>query len=243
MTPSFYGLRADRNLLRPYLAKFADLGVHPVDGTGVRTFHVGSERLEWFRFFEVVGNAIDWKDFPQMRNEFDQVRRDLVEASLETIAQTIFNKTYFSLEETGLGYPTVPLSAVKDVAEQDTVAAYITSPRRFVSCQRKPVRRLSKGLDWRQRHRPQRPDFPFCNGRYRRLAASRCGTWADPRRPELPTAYRWNYSHWKDQYQGSRVRTTHIGGAVVAVEFICISAACLYAMFRASGGPTYWTSR
>src|SRR5258708_26187300 len=28
--PHFYGLRPDRNLLRPYLAKFADLGVHPV---------------------------------------------------------------------------------------------------------------------------------------------------------------------------------------------------------------------
>ncbi len=89
------------------------------------SFPIGNQRLEWFEFFEGVDSSIDWKDYPQMRNEFDQVRRDIVKSSLEIIAQTVFNKTYFSLEETGLGYPTVPLSAVRDAAEQDAVAAYM----------------------------------------------------------------------------------------------------------------------
>jgi DEAD/DEAH box helicase domain-containing protein len=62
---------------------------------------------------------------PGKRSDVDDVRRDIVRECLETVAQTIFNKTYFSLEETGLGYPTLPLSAVRDIDDQNVVAAYV----------------------------------------------------------------------------------------------------------------------
>src|SRR5262249_41599538 len=68
---------------------------------------------------------IDWKDVPSKRSDIDNVRRELVDKSLEIISQTIFNKTYFSLEETGLGYPTIPLSAARDANDQNILAAYV----------------------------------------------------------------------------------------------------------------------
>jgi hypothetical protein len=124
--PSFQGLLPDRAKLRPYLARFAKLGVHPVEATGAKTYKVGDDRnCAWFEFFTPDGETVDWKDVPAHRSDHDVARREIVEESLETIAQAIFNKTYFSLEETGLGYVTVPRSAVRDADDQNILAAYV----------------------------------------------------------------------------------------------------------------------
>ena len=84
--PSFQGLRPDRGVLRPYLRRFADLGVHPVDGTGVRKFSIGDEwipRHEWYEFFQAEPSGIDWKDIPGQRADVDNVRRRIVGLCLE----------------------------------------------------------------------------------------------------------------------------------------------------------------
>ena len=124
--PSFQGLLPDRAKLRPYLTRFVKLGVHPVDPTGAKLYKVGDDwHRGWFEFFTPDGAAVDWKDVPAHRNDHDDVRRAIVRDSLETIAQAIFNKTYFALEETGLGYVTVPRSAVRDADDQNVLAAYV----------------------------------------------------------------------------------------------------------------------
>jgi DEAD/DEAH box helicase domain-containing protein len=126
---SFQGLLPDRATLKPYLRRFVGLGVHPVDGTGAKTFRIGSDwtKTEWHDFFTAEPDGVDWKDVPGRRNEIDDVRREIVGEALETISQTIFNKTYFALEETGLGYPTIPRSAegVRDAVDQNVVSAYV----------------------------------------------------------------------------------------------------------------------
>ncbi|MBI4911000.1 MAG: DEAD/DEAH box helicase [Acidobacteria bacterium] len=124
---TFQGLLPDRAKLRPYLLRFVRLGVHPVDGTGAKKFRIGAEwRMhEWYEFFTSNCDGIDWRDLAGQRNDIDDVRREIVRESLETISQTVFNKTYFSLEETGLGYPTIPLSAARDADDQDVLAAYV----------------------------------------------------------------------------------------------------------------------
>ena len=123
--PSFQGVLPERTRLRPYLSQFAHLGVHPVDGTGMSRFKVGDDRVSWFELFQISESGFDWRDDMQRRTETDEARRDLVGEALESISQTIFNKTYFSIEETGWGYPTVPLSLVTNVGEQNRMAAYI----------------------------------------------------------------------------------------------------------------------
>lgn len=126
---SFQGLRPDRATLKPYLRRFVSLGVHPVDGTGARSFRIGSDwkKTEWHEFFISGLDGIDWRDVPGRRNEIDDVRREIVGKALETISQTIFNKTYFALEETGLAYPTIPRLAqgVRDAEDQNVLASYI----------------------------------------------------------------------------------------------------------------------
>lgn len=124
---SFHGQLPERAKLRPYLRRFVELGVHPVDPTGARKFKIGDEWAlhEWYEFFVADNGDIDWKDVAAQRNDIDDVRREIVRESLDTIAQSIFNKTYFSLEETGLGYATVPLSAVQNENDQNVLAAYV----------------------------------------------------------------------------------------------------------------------
>jgi hypothetical protein len=124
--PTFEGLRPVRSTLRPYLRHLVELGVHPIDPTGVRKFSLlnsGYPDHDWYDFFEVVADAPDWRDNPARRNEVDDVRRRIVRSVLSDIAQTLFNKTYFALEETGLGYPTIPLRLTRDAADQDFCAA------------------------------------------------------------------------------------------------------------------------
>ncbi len=124
-SPMFQGLRPTRAPLRPYLRHLVELGVHPVDGTGVLKFRLGNRypALEWYEFFEVVGGNLDWKDDASRRNDIDEIRRDIIRKALENIAQTIFNKTYFALEETGLAYPSIPLSAASNADDQNFLAA------------------------------------------------------------------------------------------------------------------------
>jgi DEAD/DEAH box helicase domain-containing protein len=125
--PSFQGLLPDRTKLRPYLRRFGRIGVHPVDETGALKFRVGDDwRMnDWYAFFTLENGDLDWKDIPAQRSDIDDVRREIVGKSLEDIAQTVFSKTYFSLEETGLGYPTLPLSVARDADDQNVLAAYV----------------------------------------------------------------------------------------------------------------------
>ncbi|OLD49700.1 MAG: hypothetical protein AUI63_02170 [Gemmatimonadetes bacterium 13_1_40CM_2_60_3] len=123
--PVFEGLRPARSTLRPYLRHLVELGVHPIDPTGVMKFSLANSWCpdhEWYEFFEVLNGGPDWKDDAGRRNEFDDVRRRIVRGALEDIAQTLFNKTYFALEETGLGYPSVPMALTRDAAEQNLLA-------------------------------------------------------------------------------------------------------------------------
>ena len=124
--PTFQGLRPARSTLRPYLRNLVELGVHPIDETGVKKFSLGNSGFpnhDWYEFFEVVTGVPDWRDDAARRNEFDDVRRRIVRSALADIAQTLFNKTYFALEETGLGYPSVPLTLTRDAADQNLCAA------------------------------------------------------------------------------------------------------------------------
>ena len=125
-TPAFEGLRPARTTLRPYLRHLVELGVHPIDETGVMKFSLATSWYpdhEWYEFFELVAGYPDWRDDAARRNEFDDVRRRIVRGALADIAQTLFNKTYFALEETGLGYPSVPLALTRDAADQNVLAS------------------------------------------------------------------------------------------------------------------------
>lgn len=117
LTPGdFRGTLPSRPRLRRFMAKLVELGLHPTDPSGVApiTGKVGDEgyRFAWYDLFRLVDPvSADWRDSdsPSEQAKLDSARADVVQRALPLISETLFNKTYFSLEETGLGYPCLHL--------------------------------------------------------------------------------------------------------------------------------------
>jgi Lhr-like helicase len=127
----FRGHASGRSPLRPLLRRFAQLGIHPVDPTGLRRFRIGEEGgdetriVAWEELFR-LSDPIDWRDAPRadLQEHYDNARSELVRASLKLFTEVLFSKTYFSLEETGLGYVCPPLGH-RDPKEHERLSAFL----------------------------------------------------------------------------------------------------------------------
>lgn len=117
--PRFLGLRTARDPLRPLLAEFVKLGIHPTDPTGTRRIKFpGGESRTWESLFVIGedGNA-DWKDDIIEQNKLNPARQELVEEMQWLVTGIVFSKTYFALEETGIAYPSVGSTVPADERE------------------------------------------------------------------------------------------------------------------------------
>lgn len=99
-----------RTHLRPFLAGFVALGLHPSDGAGVErvTYDLQGKRRSrhWTELFEVSSDGeADWRDDLGRAHELDQARVALVETAQTVMSDALFSRNYFAFEETGLGYP------------------------------------------------------------------------------------------------------------------------------------------
>lgn len=104
-------LGAEPKLKQPKLVlrTFAHLGVHPFDSSGVRPVRVASgakdfKHCDWTQLFKRNLNGdVQWREnnIHQLREQF---RVKLVSEMTTGIADVLFSRTYFALEETGLAY-------------------------------------------------------------------------------------------------------------------------------------------
>ena len=128
----FRGPRASRAPLRRFIATIVKLGLHPTDPSGVTRIYGKLGDLPysyaWHELFQLdaCGNA-DWQDAGTVQEQLkmDRAREDVVHRALPLVSETLFNKTYFSLEETGLGYPCLRLPAGTTRMEQTTWDAFL----------------------------------------------------------------------------------------------------------------------
>ena len=122
---TFLGPREDREALKPLLREFVRLGVHPVDPTGTQSFSDDNTRFEWYELFTETGEGIDWRDDAMRQVRINTIRVRLIEKAHRLISEIIFNKTYFSLEETGLAYPCIPLRRSEWGDKADELNAFL----------------------------------------------------------------------------------------------------------------------
>lgn len=111
----FQGPLAGRSPLRPLIRTFVEYGIHPTDPTGTQKIFIGDDddrtALEWHELFDTSNTSqIDWYDPPRtsLQSQYDDARKALVRAAQKLVLEIVFSKTYFSLEETGLGFACVP---------------------------------------------------------------------------------------------------------------------------------------
>lgn len=122
----FLGPAGRREPLKPLLAEFVRLGVHPTDPAGTALIDGGEEyTFRWYELFTVNGDQVDWRDDDVLQNELNTARQELVRRLKPRICEIIFSKTYFSLEETGVGYPCVPTRCTRDDEERALLDAFL----------------------------------------------------------------------------------------------------------------------
>jgi DEAD/DEAH box helicase domain-containing protein len=105
------GVLASRKPLSPLLARYAELGVHPTDPAGIGRFKVqrdGKEIfIDWTELLDQREGVIEWADDGYPMEVLNSARERVLSEALPNLTETLFNKTYFALEETGLGYPSL----------------------------------------------------------------------------------------------------------------------------------------
>jgi hypothetical protein len=108
----FHGAKGEREPLKTLIKQFVDMGVHPTDPAGTKRYRVETSAeirwFEWHEIFEKNGSNTDWRDDPASSYLFNGARTAVVRDIQKLVVEVLFNRTYFSVEESGLGYLTLP---------------------------------------------------------------------------------------------------------------------------------------
>lgn len=114
--PRFLGARATRDPLRPLLAEFVRLGVHPTDPAGIKRVKLpNGDTIPWESLFTLDEHGVaDWRDDQVDQHQLNSARQELVSEMQRLVTGVVFSKTYFALEETGIAYPSVGAAVSPD---------------------------------------------------------------------------------------------------------------------------------
>lgn len=102
--------------LRPLTEELVRAGIHPSDPVGIAALPTRDEPnvtlYAWQELFESDGTEWRWRDPGLADGDLSDAGREVCDSLTELALSTIFHRGYFSLEESGLAYPCVPLSGV-----------------------------------------------------------------------------------------------------------------------------------
>ncbi|WP_077961234.1 DEAD/DEAH box helicase [Ensifer adhaerens] len=128
------------NLTRPILTELMKLGSTPVEGADTKLNRI-NKRHAWYEFFERDGSdQISWKhDVPEEQLKLIRKARERIQDDQPLDAtDLLFSKTYFALEETGLGWPSFygseeysPEKSCDDAMLRIFADAYRITPNQF----------------------------------------------------------------------------------------------------------------
>lgn len=110
--PSHAALSLAERVL-PFIAQMVQHGIHPFDEAGLRWVEGKdgdkTRRFDWVSLFDATSGdgRIKWAQNPDLQELLTSARQELVQNVHGGLVDVIFSKTYFSFEESGLGYPSV----------------------------------------------------------------------------------------------------------------------------------------
>lgn len=107
----------------PLLSKMVGMGMHPTDDVGIARIgeRQGRPGFEWDELFTVKNGTINWREKGDPLS-IQEARNEVVTNMKPLVDDVLFSKTYFALEETGLGYPSLFPAAGPD---HDGMDAYL----------------------------------------------------------------------------------------------------------------------
>lgn len=118
--------------LRPLIHSFALSGVHPFDPAGIKKIESNVNDQEkkvshpWHYFYswDRVGQP-HWKDDDTEKERLNEGRKEILKSASTQVVGFLFNKTYFSCEETGLGFPCVLQPHQYTLTTEDEIVALL----------------------------------------------------------------------------------------------------------------------
>lgn len=147
------------------MQEMVKLGVHPTDSVGVKRLN----KFEWTELFGKEHGQLVWKSGGADASIIEKIRGEVIDAQDPHIDEVLFSRSYFALEETGLGYPTlfttdVPLDADRmDAWLRVFGDAYRVSSNRFLTEETRPwsdkFPRRSRALSLAQAIKPTDPEM------------------------------------------------------------------------------------
>lgn len=104
--------------LRPLLSTLVEAGIHPTDRTGITPVPDPSRTsgspvtFAWQQLFARGTNGEwVWRESASYEPELDSARKAIAADLKRHVAETVFSKTYFALEEAGWGFTCLPVHA------------------------------------------------------------------------------------------------------------------------------------
>ncbi len=105
----FRGTSGERVALKPLVAELARLGIHPTDPTGTKRIRANDDvSYVWSDLFTLKRGDADWRDSETEKSDLNLAREDILKRVHRQVTGILFSRTYFALEETGIGYPCLP---------------------------------------------------------------------------------------------------------------------------------------
>lgn len=110
---------AGGNELRSYLRRHVELGIHPTDAAGIELI----AQEPWYKWI-VPSGASGKPEWPAHSESgaAGQARAYIRDEQRPLVYEILFSKTYFALEETGIGYPSMTAT---QTPESDRLDAYL----------------------------------------------------------------------------------------------------------------------
>jgi Lhr-like helicase len=128
-------LRVDfeQRTLKPVTADIVRLGIHPVDPVGIAPVSVKGADFAWEQLFIVAGSEVQWAEDAGWMDAMRDARQEVVKNLKVLVNETVFNRSYFSLEESGFAYPCLPASKRPraEVAPLDALLRVLADQYRF----------------------------------------------------------------------------------------------------------------
>lgn len=107
---------AESRRVRSMLQRWVDLGLHPTDASGVDKV----EGRPWFSWLALKGpgDEASWPVGSDVGTAGD-ARKHIVDEQKPLVYEVLFSKTYFALEETGVGYPSTTATQSAEADRSD----------------------------------------------------------------------------------------------------------------------------
>ena len=95
------------DVLRPVTERLIGLGIHPLRGPGNAKLGTNGDGRRWHSHFRMADGQVRWKEAGEQIKSRGKAKEQVINDHSVAATDLLFSRSYFAMEETGLGYPSL----------------------------------------------------------------------------------------------------------------------------------------